>query len=640
MSINDSLMEVYVYENLQLLDQLDELLLAVEREGRFSPAHIDAIFRILHTIKGSSAMMGYDALTGLSHVMEDLFDHLRARGAPSAGQRRICDLAFACGDFLRGEIQALQDGILPRRSAAALIEEIRAYAASLKDETPAAPDGETTAPTPHESAGVEGRIVVAKVFFEKGCKMENVRAFGIIKSLEGLYHKIATVPEDVLSDDSEDEIVNDGFTLYLDTSERMETIEAKIREAFFVQSLHIEQTGGGGATADTFDPRPQAQGGSDRALPEAGGDGALAGKQNFMSVRLDKLDSLMDLVGEIVITESTVIRNPEIARLNLPSFEKAARQLRKLTDELQDIVMSIRMIPISATFHRLERIVRDMGHKVGKEIRLEMSGEDTEIDKNVIDILADPLMHIVRNCVDHGIEPAHDRERRGKPAQGLITLDARNTGGDVVIAIGDDGLGLDRDAILNKAGERGLLTKPPEQMTDKEAYALIFAPGFSTRESVTEYSGRGVGMDVAIKNVEKVGGSVALDSVRGEGTAVQIRVPLTLAIIPGMQVRVGASSYIVPILNIVQSFKPKAGDAFADPGSNEIILLRGKACPVFRLERLFGVKGDAARLEDGILMVIEADHLTYRHRRRDLAHGQHPHQGRFRMRKSARGGGA
>ncbi len=618
MSINDSLLDVYVYENLQLLDQLDDLLIAGEKNGSFLPEQINAIFRFLHTIKGSSGMMGYEELTKLSHSMEDLFSYLRENDGQQTDHRKICDLVFAAGDFLRSEIEGLQNGTVPQKKADALVSQIEAYYNALKSNGDADPIATEALPPDtdleKDEAGAPticGHVIRVKVFFQKDSKMENVRAFGIVKSLEGLYHKISTLPEDILSNQSEDEIITNGFTLYVDTTESLQDIEKKIRETFFIHSLEIDRMQEAEQNLLPLFYKSLQQKQATTSKQAANQDTHAVQKQNYMSVKLEKLDNLMDLVGEIVITESTVLKNPEITGLHLESFEKASRQLRKLTDELQDIVMSIRMVPISATFHRMERIVRDMSRKIDKEVNLFISGEDTEIDKNVIDVLVDPLMHIVRNSMDHGIEPRDERIQNGKNPVGAISLDAKNTGGDVIITIKDDGKGLDRAALIKKGLEKGLLKKPETEITDKEAYGLIYKAGFSTNDTVTEFSGRGVGLDVALKNVEKIGGSLSIDSTSGEGVTVQIRIPLTLAIIPGMQVSVGDYSYVLPILNIKQSFKPQKDEVFTDPDRNEMILMRNEVYPVYRLHRLFDIDTPVTQFEDGILMVMEADQQTY-----------------------------
>jgi len=251
--------------------------------------------------------------------------------------------------------------------------------------------------------------------------------------------------------------------------------------------------------------------------------------------------------------------------------------------------------------------VRDMSHKTGKDAQLVLLGEQTEVDKNVIENLSDPLMHMIRNSMDHGLEPTAERLANGKPASGPIVLEARNTGGDVIITISDDGRGLNRDSIIKKAQERGLTQKSESDISDQEAYNFIFAPGFSTNEKVTEYSGRGVGMDVVCSNIEKMGGSVSVSSVAGKGTTFTLQIPLTLAIIEGMDVRVGSEHYIIPILNIRESFELQTKDLIVAPDGTESIIIRGKCYLVRRLHQLFNVADAQVDFESGIMVLVESE---------------------------------
>ncbi len=287
--------------------------------------------------------------------------------------------------------------------------------------------------------------------------------------------------------------------------------------------------------------------------------------QGIISVSITKLNKLIDLVGEMVIAEAMVTQNPDLKGLNLDNFQKAARQLQKISGELQDMVMSIRMVPISSTFNKMHRIVRDMSKKLDKQVALEIIGEETEVDKNIIEHISDPLMHVVRNSIDHGLEATEDRIAAGKPPIGTITIEAKNAGSDVLIIVKDDGRGLDKEKILKRAKENGLLHKPENLMTDKEIYSLVFLPGFSTTEKITEFSGRGVGMDVVSKNIEAVGGTTWIDSSPGVGTITTMKIPLTLAIIDGMNVRVGNSCYTIPTTDIRESFRPEEKAIIKDP---------------------------------------------------------------------------
>lgn len=610
MSQSDSLLEVYIFENLQLLDQLETHMLTAEKADRFSEVQVDAIFRILHTVKGSSGMMSFDGLAHLSHAMEDLFSFIRDNKEKHYDHRKVCDLVFSAQDFLKNEIERLQDGILPDKDPKELLDKIAHYHKELKNGSAGEPVGmdapalAASMPAVPDAGSGEKRYEV-NVRFEKGCKMENVRAFGIIKSIEPYCSSIVTVPADVLRDGSEDYIIEHGFSMTIVSASTRELLEEKISGNFFIASFSLKE----------LIEKPEAVQAARPADTEANGQTAeqmnAHQKQNYMSVRLEKLDKLMDLVGEIVIAQTTVTKNPQVANLRIETFEKASHQLQKLTDELQDTVMSIRMIPISATFHRLERILRDICKKTDKKAELFISGEDTEMDKSVIDNLGDPLMHIIRNAIDHGIEEPSVRLQKGKPETGRITVEARNNGGEVLVVVSDDGQGLDREKILKKGVEVGLVKKPESEMTDKEVYSLIFAPGFSTNQVVTEFSGRGVGMDVVQRNVEKMGGSISVDSVPGHGMSVQFRIPLTLAIITGMQVSVGGSVFILPLLSITKSFKPAPGEMFKDPDGNEMILIRGKCYPIVRLHSIFGIEGAQTELHDGILVMLEGDGRSY-----------------------------
>jgi two-component system chemotaxis sensor kinase CheA len=319
----------------------------------------------------------------------------------------------------------------------------------------------------------------------------------------------------------------------------------------------------------------------------------------------------MDLMGEIVITESMVVSIPTEQGVDMDSFNKASRQLQKLIDELQEDIMAIRMVPVSSVFQKMRRIVRDMSKKLDKDVELILEGEDTEVDKTIVDGIADPLMHLVRNAMDHGIETKAERIASGKPEKGRITLSAQNTGGEILVSICDDGKGYDRGAILKKAKLRGLLKKSESEYTDKETYAFLMMPGFSTKEKVTEYSGRGVGMDVVKKNIEKSGGEVMLDCVPGEGASIHIKIPLTLAIVNGMKISVGDSIFTIPINNIKQSMKVDKSNIIEDNEKNESILIRDICYPIVRLHKNYNIETLVTDITDGIIILVESSEASY-----------------------------
>ncbi|MCA9512670.1 MAG: chemotaxis protein CheA, partial [Myxococcales bacterium] len=346
--------------------------------------------------------------------------------------------------------------------------------------------------------------------------------------------------------------------------------------------------------------RPEPAEKADRA------EGSDRKSRGSIRVDLEKLDALMDLVGELILAETMVTHCPDLEGHSFERFQKAALHLNRITRSLQDVAMAARMIPIGPTFRKMLRLVRDLGQKQHKQVDLVLAGEDTEIDKTVVEAIADPLVHLIRNSVDHGIESPDLRRAAGKTAGGTIRLEARHQGGEIWIVIEDDGKGLDRDAILEKAIARGL-TEPGRELRDSEIFRFIFEAGFSTAKQVTDVSGRGVGMDVVRRNIEALNGRVDIASEIGKGTAITIRLPLTLAIIEGMLVRVGESIYTFPLLAIRESIPITQDDVSVLTDGQEMVHVRGRLLPMVRLHRYHGIECEAERLEDGIVIVVEGD---------------------------------
>ncbi|GAB4278613.1 MAG: hypothetical protein Kow0029_22050 [Candidatus Rifleibacteriota bacterium] len=328
-------------------------------------------------------------------------------------------------------------------------------------------------------------------------------------------------------------------------------------------------------------------------------------KRSDIRVDLSKLDKLVNLIGELVIAETMVTKNPDLKNLELENFDKAVHHLRRVTSELQDVALSVRMIPLAMTFQKLVRVVHDLARKEEKKVKLIIVGEETEVDKTMTEKIADPLLHMVRNCVDHGIESPEERLAAGKPETGKIMVEARYEGGEVWIVVSDDGRGLDRDRILQVAHEKGLVRGDATQMSDEEVYSLIFEPGFSTSKTVSEISGRGVGMDVVKKNIEMLKGRISIRSRPGHGTSIYLQIPLTLAIIDGMLVRVGEARYTIPLLSIRESIRPLASAITVTPDQQELVRIRDELIPVIRLHLLHGKKPDFLNLDEGILVVVE-----------------------------------
>ncbi|MCR5481709.1 MAG: chemotaxis protein CheA [Clostridia bacterium] len=649
---NNSMLDMYLFESTELLNQLDDILLDSEKSSSLSPENINEIFRIMHTIKGSSAMMEFNTISFVSHRLEDLFYIIRDKGINEEYFPDLFDLVLNVSDFLKEEVEKIQSGETLVESNDELVADIMDFIERLKSEdgeaseeapavaeaaAPAAPAEAAAPAAPAEAAApaaaADGKARYICAHFKKLCQMENLRASMLVEKIKPLVEVIAMLPPNLDDAEASEPIVENGFYCSFTSDSADEEI---IKAAMTAPSVDtVEFVSGFPTAAAAAEPakpketeaapkpaaapaapkpaakpaaapsKPAAKDTKDAKHPDGKG-GDKAPKQNLINVDLNKLDALMDLVGEIVITESMVSGNAVVAGLNNEAFNKAARQLRKLTDELQDTVMSVRMVPIAGTFQKMKRIVRDMGKKLDKDVELILVGESTEVDKTIIDAIGDPIMHLVRNAMDHAIEDKTGRVAAMKDPMGKITLSAQNLGGNIIIAVSDDGKGLDTEFILGKAKSKGLLTKPESDYTEKEIFNLLMMPGFSTKEAVTEFSGRGVGMDVVKKNIEKIGGTVTIDSIKGTGTTIYFKIPLTLAIISSMEIRVGKNIYTVPIANIRESFKATTPQLLTDPDGNEMIMIRGVCYPIIRLHEIFHVEDGIKTIEDGILLLVDS----------------------------------
>lgn len=596
----DSVLDMYLFETNSLLDQLDDILLKAESNLSFDKECMDEIFRIMHTIKGSSAMMQFDGIMTISHKIEDLFYYIRENGIDQKYNEGLVNLVFKITDFIKGEIVKVEEGLELETNLGPLKDEIKLFLDSIKKE-----GKKEISEDEGNNQAKEFRYAI-RIMFDDEVSMENVRAFIIVNQLRDTGIEFEYKPENIESiPETSQEIIEKGFYIYVD-EESLDTAIGVISKALNVkdytvfeynEDLHNKNEN------ETITGKASCPADLNNSMSSTNSKQC---RQSLITVNLSKLDKLVDIVGELVIAESMVESDPDIKRLNSDSFKKSTRQMRKLTDELQDIVMSLRMVPISGTFNKMHRIVRDMGKELNKDVDLILNGEDTEIDKTIADSISDPIMHLVRNAMDHGIESEEERIQAGKNKKGIITLSAFNTGGEIHITVEDDGRGFDSEKILEKAEAKGLLTKPASEYTEKEAFQLLMVPGFSTNENITEYSGRGVGMDVVKSNVEKVGGTVVLESSEGLGSKITFKIPLTLTIVSGMQVVVGNSEFIIPIKSIHQSFKTKKNEIIHNPEQGEMILIREKCYRIIRLHDYFNIKTDITNIEDGILIFVES----------------------------------
>lgn len=634
----EPMLEMFLFETNQLIEQLEEIIIDCEKNKQLGQEAINEIFRIMHTTKGSAAMMLFNNISEVAHSLEDLFFFVREHKDVKIEFEGLTDLVLSGIDFIKREIEKIENWQEADGVPEHLVTKTKAFLSTMKSNY----GGVEAAPEPSTAKKEKPVFYIGQVKteadkqltkykslirFDEDCQMENVRAYMVIHNLKEFVSDIFFIPEDIIENNQSSEwIRKEGFFVCFETNSTEEEINRIINQTAYLNTYTLElieeypeeilsiKAGTAAQEGDaSFSEvqKPDSAGSATESTEKDNEGTTKSGKtQSMISVNIQKLDLLMDLVGEIVISEAMVTKNPDLEGLEIDNFFKAARQLRKLTNELQDIVMSIRMVPVSMTFHKMNRIVRDMCKKLDKDVELVIIGEETEVDKNIIDHLSDPLMHLIRNSLDHGIENMNDRKQLGKDPKGKITLEAKNAGGDVWILVKDDGKGLSRDKILKKAREQGLTSKPDSELSDREIFSFILLPGFSTKEEVTEYSGRGVGMDVVKKNIDSIGGSISIESTQGMGTTISIKIPLTLAIIDGMEIGVGRSKYTIPTTSIRESFKVDEKEVICDSDGNEIIMIRGNAYQVKRIHRIFHKKTEVQSISDGIMIMVEGDSKT------------------------------
>ncbi|MCL4747193.1 MAG: chemotaxis protein CheW [Burkholderiaceae bacterium] len=602
--------EAFFEEAGENLAEMETLLLSFDSAAADHEL-LNAIFRCAHSVKGGAATFGFNDLADLAHAMETLLDRLRRREIVLAAP--MVDALLESGDLARALLarrRAHEDcddaGTLDAASQLRLrlagLSRVDSPAdAAPKPATAVAPGGDQR--TPESPAGAAGRARTLHLTIGPLTRPELanhvVELFDEIPELGTIRPLDAGVPDaggrrsfEVRTSTSDDELLDlFGFHVARD--------EVVIRET----SRESEARAGAQAAPTTRVPEP---GHAVLASTDAAPRSSPATDASTLRVPVEKIDVLINLVGELVIGQSMLAQTARDSDSAASSAILACMaDLERNTRQLQEAVMAVRMIPVATVFMRFPRLLRDLAARLGKQVELHTVGESTELDKGMIEKITDPLIHLVRNGLDHGIESPQERVERGKPPHGSITLSAAHHGGSIVIEVSDDGRGLDRDRILSKAREAGMPVHAA--MSDHEVYQLLFAAGFSTVDEVTEVSGRGVGLDVVRENILALGGSVAIEPAPGCGTRVTVRLPLTLAILDGMSVAVGDEVYIVPLGAVVESFRLAHKRTRSVVGTDRVVEVRGEYVPVIALEDVFGVAADPRRSVDRILVVVESD---------------------------------
>ncbi|SJX18353.1 chemotaxis protein [Clostridioides difficile] len=638
------MLDMFIFETSLLLEQLDEIMIQIEKEKVFTHNNINETFRIMHTIKGSASMMGLDNISALAHSVEDLFYAIREGKIEVLDNDLLFDLVFQSLDFIRRDIDELQSRGCISSDYSNFIEGIEDYVSTLELSSYMKSKDNANLESTDEKEVIDSNFEykedsdVVKIIFEQGCMMENVRAFMLVFELRDYCEFIDFYPNDVETNaESTEYIKSYGFYIQFVAKEDKAIVYKTIEDNLYVKEyiniskkeIEMKNTSNNDAVENKLKDNNKVSKSYQNNYTEdeiqedvlnektdmekdslsEENEHLPISKQSIMSVNLEKLDLLQNIVGEIVIMESMVVNSVNSTGVDIDNFNKATRQLHKLTDELQDIVMSMRMIQIAGVFQKMHRIVRDMNKKLDKNVELITIGAETEVDKSVIDNLAEPFMHLIRNAMDHAIEPIEERIAKGKEEVGKIVLSAENLGGEAVISISDDGRGIMRDKILAKAKEQGLLKHQSNEYTDDEVNSLIMTPGFSTKESITEFSGRGVGMDIVRKSIEKVGGSIEVKSKQDEGTTFTIKIPLTLSIVEGMKFKVGDSLFTLPISSIRRTFKlTDLNQIITEGNKTELITIYGACIPIIRLHKIYNIQTKVTNLMNGNMIIIENEH--------------------------------
>lgn len=656
----EGMLDMYLFENEQLIEQMEATTLEKRDEEFFDEATINEFFRIMHTIKGSSGVMMFDNIAELSHKLEDVFYFLREAHPEHIPHLELVDYILSVTDFITCEFEKIKDGNEPDGEPKKLIDSINEFLAKIKK---VMEDAGTDIPE-REEAPAQGQFYIAPVAtavshyykieirYQSDTQMSNMRAYAAVFSLKDIAEDLLYYPEDIVSnEESANVILAEGFHMLLQSQSSREEVQKIVDSTSGVESIKVEEClqedfyrGFETEEPDMVidldsdvetiearakekeaqeivqkpeEPQPgdfviqSKEPGKPKQLAKQQKDKKEKIKQNFITVNVAKMDSLMDLIGEIVIAQSVVLQNQDlrVPGLNLSNFNKAARQLTKFTSELQDVIMSMRMMPLTNTFQKMNRIVFDTSRKLGKDIEVELIGENTEVDKSIIEHISDPLMHMVRNSIDHGIESKEERIDAGKNPKGKITLEAKNEGGKVFLSVRDDGKGLNAKKLFQKAKEKDLISDKMvmSDFTDKEIYQFITLPGFSTKEEVTELSGRGVGMDVVVRNIQEIGGRLDIDSKEGIGSCMTMKIPLTLAIIEGIVMVVGDTTFVVETSAVKEFLSVKDVQVVEEPNGEEYVILREECYPVIRLCERYHIENVERDTEKGIIIILEHD---------------------------------
>jgi len=597
------IVDIFVEESLDGLETMESELLNL-KPGAADPETMNSIFRAAHSIKGGAATVGFTDISEFAHICETLMDQMR-QGDRDVTQEAV-DLLLKSGDCLRDMIKGVQEGNLDLTRAKELEGELNEMLGSEPAETQASGAAESVAESGEALWQIDFK---PQPTIFKSCN-DPQRMFRELAELGELTVEVSGVDQlDFAKMDASECLLAWHLELRAKdvTKEQIEEAFAWVSDECELVVQAEEAPAVAAASDDAPTEKTPAAAAKKPPVPPSAPQKSTASKEGgSIRVNIDKVDGLINLVGELVITQSMLSRfQGEFDFTMIEQLRDGLTQLARNTRELQESVIAIRMLPISVAFSRFPRLVRDTGNALNKKVELRLTGEGTELDKTVLEKIGDPLVHLVRNSLDHGLESPEDRLKAGKPETGLLELKAYHEGGNIVIEVIDDGAGINKEKVLAKARERGLVGED-EQLSDDKINNLIFMAGFSTADQVSDLSGRGVGMDVVKRNIADLGGHVSVKSEEGKGSKFVIYLPLTLAILDGQLVRVGTESYIISLVSIVETIRVKKDEVNKVAGRAEMFKLRDQYLPVLRLHELFGLNADSENIEDGLLVVAEA----------------------------------
>jgi two-component system, chemotaxis family, sensor kinase CheA len=620
--------EGFYEESFEALDTMESALLKLN-VGAPDKELINTIFRVAHSIKGGSATFGFTEIASFTHTLETMLDELRS--GKMQASRPVCDLLLKSVDVMREMLRAVQhkspldaqrvadlqfdlEMAIIQKPTDSVVASAPPAAAATNEAKHDAQDGAhgqhrwsiEFSPLPHLLAHGNDPLRMLRELSELG-QLESVVDLEQLPPLTALYPESCYLAWQLtLTSEVTEEVIAHVFDwaegdCVLKIAQQRASIPAPAATATAAPIVQTDATKSSTSAVVAHAPPASASSEPEAARPASGGD------SSSIRVSIEKIDELMNTVGELVITQSMLSQlGSRVEGAMGGELRSGLVQLERNVRELQESVMRVRMLPISFVFSRFPRMVRDLSHRLNKQVELKVTGDQTELDKTVMEKIGDPLTHLVRNCVDHGIEMPDVRVAAGKPALGTVHLNAYHKGGSITIEVSDDGGGLNAERIIAKARGQNLIGAN-EVLTDEQAYALIFMAGFSTAEKTTDISGRGVGMDVVRRNVKELGGTIDVRSTLGKGSRFIINLPLTLAIVDGQSVSVGKETYIVPLTTIIESLQLKPSMVNSVVGHGEVFSFRDDYVPVIRLHDLFGVQPRTRVLHEGLLMIVEGD---------------------------------